>query len=62
MDPLVAARMLSSILITHALWYHQRDFLKTFHNTPSDEMFMQIRDFFLYAMRPDSGAGQHASS
>jgi AcrR family transcriptional regulator len=62
MDPLVAARMLSSILITHALWYHQRDFLKTFHNTPSDEMFTQIRDFFLYAMRPDSDAGQHASS
>jgi AcrR family transcriptional regulator len=63
MDPLVAARMLSSIFITHALWYHQRDFYKTFHNTPCDEMFTQMRDFFLHAMRPDvSDASQHAST
>jgi hypothetical protein len=63
MDSLVAARMLSSIFITHALWYHQRDSLKTFHNTPCDEMFTQMRHFFFHAMRPDvTAAGQHASS
>src|SRR5438477_314115 len=28
MDPQVAARMLSSIFVTHALWYHQKDCFK----------------------------------
>jgi AcrR family transcriptional regulator len=63
MDPLVAARMLSSIFVTHALWYHQREFFKSISNTPCDDMFAQIRDFFLHAMRPDvPDARQHASS
>jgi AcrR family transcriptional regulator len=63
MDPLVAARMLSSIFVSHALWYHQRDYFKTFNTTPCDEMLSQIRDFFFHAMRPDvPGVSQHASS
>jgi AcrR family transcriptional regulator len=63
MDPLVAARMLSSIFITHGLWYHQRHFSKSISNTPCDEMLAQIRDFFFHAMRPDvTDARQHASS
>jgi AcrR family transcriptional regulator len=64
MDPLIAARMLSALFITHALWYHQRDHFKSFKNDAScDEMLAQIRDFFLHAMRPDaSDAGQHAST
>src|SRR3982074_956222 len=53
MDPLVAARMLSALFITHALWYHQRDYFKSFKNEAScDEMLAQIRDFFLHAVRP----------
>ena len=64
MNPLVAARMLSALFITHALWYHQRDYFKSFKNdAPADEMLAQIREFFLHAMRPDpSDASQHAST
>jgi AcrR family transcriptional regulator len=63
MDPLVAARMLSSLFITHALWYHQRDFFKSIASTPDDVILGQIRDFFLHAMRPDDqGVSQHARS
>jgi AcrR family transcriptional regulator len=60
MDPLVAARMLSAVFITHANWYHQRQCFKSIEMVPDDVMFDQIRDFFLNAMRPDSpGASQH---
>jgi AcrR family transcriptional regulator len=59
-DPLVAARMLSALFITHANWYHQRQCFKSIEMVPDDVMFDQIRDFFLNAMRPDSpGASQH---
>ena len=54
MDPLVAARMLSALFITHALWFHQRQCFKSIKNVPVDLMHTQIRDFFLNAMRPDS--------
>ena len=54
MDPLVAARMLSALFITHALWFHQRQCFKSIKNVPVDLMHAQIRDFFLNAMRPDS--------
>jgi AcrR family transcriptional regulator len=56
MDPLVAARMLSAIFISHALWYHQRSSFKSIAKIPNDELFGQIRDFFLHAMRPDVAA------
>ena len=54
MDPLVAARMLSALFVTHGLWYHQRQSFKSIENVPGDVMLAQIRDFFLTAMRPDS--------
>jgi AcrR family transcriptional regulator len=61
MDPLVAARMLSSIFITHANWYHQRQCFKSIEMVPEDVMLDQIRDFFLNAMRPEfPDASQHA--
>ena len=53
MDPLVAARMLSALFVTHGLWYHQRQSFKSIENVPGDVMLAQIRDFFLTAMRPD---------
>ena len=53
MDPLVAARMLSALFITHALWFHQRQCFRSIKNVPVDLMHAQIRDFFLNAMRPD---------
>jgi AcrR family transcriptional regulator len=54
MDPLVAARMLSALFVTHGLWYHQRQCFKSIQQVPGDVMLGQIRDFFLNAMRPDA--------
>jgi AcrR family transcriptional regulator len=53
-DPLVAARMLSAVFITHANWYHQRNSFKSIEMVPDDVLLVQIRDFFLNAMRPVS--------
>ena len=54
MDPLVAARMLSALFVTHALWYHQRQCFKSIQHVPPDMMLEQIREFFLPAVRADS--------
>jgi AcrR family transcriptional regulator len=54
MDPLVAARMLSAVFVSHAIWYHQRECIKSIANVPDDVLLSQIREFFFNAMRPDS--------
>jgi len=54
MDALVAARMLSALFITHALWFHQRQCFKSIKNLPVDLMQSQIREFFFNAMRPEA--------
>ena len=61
MDPLVAARMLSALFITHALWYHQRGSFKSIARVSDRALLNQIRDFFFHAMRPDdAAAAKHA--
>ena len=55
MDPLVAARMLSALMVTHGTWYHQKHSFKSIANIPDDVLVSQIRDFFLHALRPDAG-------
>jgi AcrR family transcriptional regulator len=63
MDPLVAARMLTALFITHALWYHQRTSFKSIARVSDRAMLDQIRDFFFHAMRPDDAAAVlHAKS
>ena len=52
---LVAARMLSALLVTHGTWYHQKHSFKSIANIPDGVLLAQIRDFFLHAMRPDDG-------
>ena len=60
-DPLVGARMLSALFVTHALWYHQGTSIKSIAHIPDDVIFGQLRDFFLHAMRPDASvAAPHA--
>jgi AcrR family transcriptional regulator len=59
MDPLVAARMLSALFVTHALWYHQRATIKSVTHVPDEVIFGQVRDFFLHAMRPDAPAASN---
>ena len=56
MDPLVAARMLTALFITHALWYHQRTSFKSIARVSDRALLDQIRDFFFHAMRPDDAA------
>ena len=54
-DALVAARMLSALLVTHGTWYHQKNSFKSISNIPDGVLLAQIREFFLHAMRPDVG-------
>ena len=54
-DALVAARMLSALLVTHGTWYHQKHSFKSIANIPDGVLLAQIRDFFLHAMRPEDG-------
>ena len=61
MDPLVAARMLSALFVSHALWYHQGTSIKSIAHIPNDVIISQLRDFFLHAMRPVApAAAPHA--
>jgi AcrR family transcriptional regulator len=63
MDALVAARMLSALLVSHGTWYHQKHSFKSIANIPDAVLVGQIRDFFLHAMRPDAGlSSPHANS
>ncbi len=63
MDPLVAARMLSALFITHALWFHQRNSFKSIARVSDRLLLDQVRDFFFHAMRPDdAAAAPHAHS
>jgi AcrR family transcriptional regulator len=52
MDPLVAARMLSALFVSHALWYHQGTSIKSIAHIPDEIIVSQLRDFFFHAMRP----------
>ena len=61
MDPLVAARMLSALFITHANWHHQRRNFASITGVSDELLLEQIRDFFFNAMRPDApAASPHA--
>jgi AcrR family transcriptional regulator len=55
MDADVASRMLSALFVTHGTWYHQKNSFKSVANIPEGVLLAQIRDFFLHAMRPDTG-------
>ena len=61
-DALVAARMLSALLVTHGTWYHQKHSFKSIANIPDGVLLAQIRDFFLHAMRPDDGPAPSMST
>ena len=52
-DPYAAARMLSATFITHSLWMGQyQAFVPTLHDLSPDQVFAQLRDFALHALRP----------
>ena len=60
MDPQVAARIMVSMFVTHGIWYHQPDGLKSISGIPDDVLLTQLREFFLNAMRPDADTTPHA--
>lgn len=56
-DPRVAARIISSTLVTHALWAgHQLPPLAAVGDMSDGAMFAQLEDFALHALRPDAAA------
>lgn len=62
MEPLVAARMLNALMVTHGTWFHQKNSFKSIANIPDGVLVAQIREFFLHAMRPDAGpSSPHAN-
>jgi AcrR family transcriptional regulator len=56
-DPHAAARVLSSMMITHAIWCSRRGFFHHVDDVTDDEAFRQVMDFYFHALLPHgSGA------
>ena len=51
-DPRVAARLLASTFVMHGLWCTHRDFFFTVAAKTDNEVFDELIDFFLHALRP----------
>lgn len=62
-DPRVAARIISSTFVAHALWVsHPLQPMTTFAKFGTllpDEVFAQLEDFAFHALRPPEGARPH---
>jgi AcrR family transcriptional regulator len=54
--PRVAARMLISTVISHAVWCSKPDLFTHVAGHTDDEVLEQIRSFILFALRPTPGA------
>ena len=55
-EPAAAARMMSSMFISHALWCSKREIFRQVTSCSEDEILTQLTDFILHALRPDSPA------
>jgi AcrR family transcriptional regulator len=51
-DPRVAARLLGSTFVMHGLWCTHRNVFSTVATKTDDEVFDEVFDFFLHALRP----------
>jgi AcrR family transcriptional regulator len=51
-DPEVAARMLSPMLLMHAMWCRHRDLFKATANRTDEQVLDEVLDFYLHAIRP----------
>jgi AcrR family transcriptional regulator len=49
-DPFLAARTLSSMFITHASWCEYRHLFQHLTDVSDDQVFDQLRDFFIHAI------------
>lgn len=50
-DPEVAARMLSPMLLMHAMWCSHRDLFKATANKTDEQVLGEVLDFYLHAIR-----------
>jgi len=50
-DPEVAARMLSPMLLMHAMWCSHRDLFKATANKTDEQVLDEVLDFYLHAIR-----------
>jgi AcrR family transcriptional regulator len=50
-DPDVAARMLSPVLLMHAMWCSHRDLFKATANKTDEQVLDEVLDFYLHAIR-----------
>lgn len=51
-EPAVAARMLASLFSTNAMWCSKRRFFPHMRNRSDDQVFAELTDFYLAALRP----------
>lgn len=53
MDPIVAARMVISLYIKHAMWCNRREMFPSLAGTTDEQVQVDLEDFCLYALRPE---------
>ena len=53
-DPVAAARMMSSMFISHALWCSRREVFQHVTSCSEEQILRDITDFVLHALRPES--------
>ena len=61
-DPYVATRIMSSMLISHALWCSKREVFNLVPGRSEDELLAELKDFILHALRPIPEAASAAPS
>ena len=55
-DPEVAARMLSPMLLMHAMWCSHRELFKATANRSDEQILEEVLGFYLHAIRPAPAA------
>jgi len=55
-DPVLAARFLSSTAMTHSTWCARRHVFKLLTDVTDEQVFEQISDFFFHAIRATPAA------
>src|SRR5918911_2487263 len=50
-EPMVAARLLHSLVVKHGVWCAQRDRIPFMVDLRDDEVFEQLKDFYFHAIR-----------
>jgi AcrR family transcriptional regulator len=54
-DPAATARTLAALFVGHALWYCKPEMARSVGAVPQEQLFDQLCDFALHALRPAAG-------